>query len=281
MTMNWRLFVVALAILVMAGAPSSTQKPVAMDFHAGGDLIVLSQSGEVDAYDALSGQRLRGFNTASYVRPSDVTSTKISNAETIFVSGFYGRQSVVLQYTADGKLLDRFNTPDLAAGIDVDAGNRVLYTATPARTVYKVALDEKVRKPRLLAYLGPARTLGAVIFDPPRKRLLVADAQTGTLYAIDCATGSYSPLTSGLGRPMAMAFDRTYTTLYVADLEQGKIHMLKLSPARPPKSFITSLHDLDAIAQSPRPDTLFIADEKEGIFLFSTATGARTPIASR
>ena len=144
-----------------------------------------------------------------------------------------------------------------------------------------MALDEKVRKPRLLAYLGSARTLGAVIFDPPRQRLLVADAQAGTLYAIDCATGSYSLLTSGLGRPVAMAFDRTFTTLYVADVEGGEIHILKLSPACPLKSFTTSLHDLGAIAQSPRPDTLFIADENEGIFLFSTSTGTRTPIASR
>jgi len=277
--MIWRPVVAALAIVVLASA--AALKPVAMDFHAGGNLIVVSQSGEVGAYDALSGKRLRWFDIASYVRPSDVTSAKLGNDETIFVSGFYGRQSVVLQYSPDGKLLDRFNTPDLAAGIDVDAGNRVLYTATPARTVYKVALDEKPRKPRLLAYLGPARTLGAVIFDPPRKRLLAADAQTGSLYAIDCATGSYSLLTSGLGRPVAMAFDRTYTTLYVADVEQGKVHMLKLSSARPPKSITTSLRDLDAIAQSPRPDTLFIADENEGIFLFSTATGTRTPIASR
>ena len=278
--MNCRPVLAALAMLALAGA-STRSKPVAMDCHAGGNLIVLSLSGEVATYDAASGQRLRSFNIAPYVRPSDVTSAKISNTEMIFVAGFYGRQSVVLQYSLDGKLLDRFNTPDLAAGIDVDATRRVLYTATPGRTVYKVALDEKVRKPQPLAYLGTARTLGPVIFDPPRQRLLAADVQAGTLYAIDARTGSYALLASGLGRPVAMAFDPALTTLYIADFEDGQVHVLKLSPARPLKTFKTSLRDLDAIAQSPRPDVVFVADENEGIFLFSTSTGARTPIGSR
>jgi hypothetical protein len=279
--MSCRPLLAALALAALAAAPASSLKPVAMDFHPGGNLIVLSQSGEVDAYDALSGQRLRWFDIAAYVRPSDVVSVKLANAETVFVSGFYGRQSVVLQYSADGKLLDRFNVPDLASGTDVDADHRVLYTATPARTVYKVALDEKPRKPRLLAYLGPARTLGALIYDAPRQRLIVADAQAGTLYAIDCRTGSYAPLANGLGRPVAMAFDPAFTTLYVADVEDGKIHILKVAPARPQKTFTTSLRDLAAIARSPRPDSLFIADENKGVFVFSTSTGTRTPLASR
>lgn len=279
--MKYRPVLAAISMIVLAGASPRALKPVAMDCHAGGNLIVLSQAGQVDTYDAASGKRLRWFDIAQYVRPSDITSAKIANAETIFVAGFYGRQSVVLQYSAEGKLLDRFNTPDLAAGIDVDAAHRILYTATPARTVYKVNLDDKVRKPQLLASVGAAKTLGAVIFEPPRNRLLVADAQAGTLYAIDCKTGLYAQIASGLGRPVAMAFDPAYTTLYVADLEDGQIHILKFSPSRTLKTFTTTLQDLDAVAQSPRPETIFVADEKEGIFILSTSTGARTALPTR
>ena len=51
--MYWRPILGALAIVALAVAPARLQKPVAMDFHAGGNLIVLSQSGAVDAYDAI------------------------------------------------------------------------------------------------------------------------------------------------------------------------------------------------------------------------------------
>jgi DNA-binding beta-propeller fold protein YncE len=275
-------FSIVLPVLMIAIATDvfAETKPVAMDWHDGGSLVVLSRPGEVAVYDVEHHRHIRVFPIASNIRPSDIVSAKIFNAETLFVSGFYGRQSVILQYSLEGKLLNRFNTPDLAAGMDVDPVAHVLYAASPvSRTVYAISLGGTDQRPRLLAFVGLARTLGPVIFDAPHKRLLVADTQAGDLYAIDCRTGSYGTLTNGLGGPVALAFNKTFSVLYVADYISGKVHVLRFSPARPPEAIETSLPNLSSVATAPADDTLFIADEERGVFLFLTKTRVKSPIS--
>jgi outer membrane protein assembly factor BamB len=270
--------------LLLAALEASAQsvKPVAMHWHQGRNLFVLSQAGEVGVYDAEQRRIIRTFPIARNIRPADLTSAKIFDAETLFVSGFYGRQSVVLQYSPEGKLLNRFNVPDLATGIDVDPKNDLLYVASPiSRTVYGIALADTNRTPRRLAYLGVAQTLGPLIYDEPRKRLLVADTQAGRLYAVDPKTGSYKMLTSGLYLPTALAFDNTFSTLYVADAGDGKVQVLSFSQVQPPKAYKTSLRDLTSVARAPDAETVFIGDDKKGVFLFTPKTGEKTLIASR
>lgn len=274
------------SVLLLAALEASAQsvKPVAMHWHQGGNLFVLSNAGEVGVYDAEQRRLIRTFPIARNIRPADLTSAKIFDAETLFVSGFYGRQSVVLQYSPEGKLLNRFDVPDLAAGIDVDPENDVLYVASPiARTVYVIALVDTNRtaRPRRLSYLGGAQTLGPLIYDEPRKRLLVADTQAGRIYSVDCKTGLYKMLTSGLFLPTALAFDNTFSTLYVADAGDGKVQVLSFSQVQPPKAYKTSLRDLTSVARAPDAETVFIGDDKKGVFLFTPKTGEKTLIASR
>jgi 6-phosphogluconolactonase (cycloisomerase 2 family) len=271
---------IASAILLTASA-SFAAKPVAMDWHNGGSLYVLSKSGEVGVYDVERRHRLRTFSIESKIQAADIVSARIFNAETVFVSGFYGRQGVILQYSPEGKLLNRFTMPDLTVGLDVDPDAHVLYVACPnSRTIYSIDLAAQGPRPQLLAFIGLARTLGPVTFDAPRKQLIVGDPQSGSLFAIDCRRKSIARLTNGLGGPVALAFDKSYSSLYVADYIGGKIHVIKFPPPiRSAKAVATSLHDLSAIAPSPADDNVFIADEERGVFLLSTRTGEKSSIS--
>jgi len=270
-----------IVLVAVAASSQSVERPIALDWHEGGNLFVLDDAGRVAVYDVKQKRRIRVFVLERSIRPADIVSAKIFNTETVFVSGSYGRQSVVLQYSPEGVLLNRFDTPDLAAGMDIDPSTHILYLASPvSRKIYSVSLEGKERRVRFLSYVGLAKTIGPLAFDQPRRRLLAGDVQSGALYAVDIRNGEYKLIANGLGSPVALAFDKTFSILYVADYSNGRIQSLKLPAATAATAWKTSMRDLSGVAPSSMPDSIFITDEKQGVFLLSIRTGQKSSIAN-
>jgi hypothetical protein len=74
------------------------------------------------------------------------------------VSGFLGRSGAVWQYTAEGQPYAKFETPELAASIDVDPERHLLYIASPVTNVlYAINIDQKGSSAKRIAYIRGER----------------------------------------------------------------------------------------------------------------------------
>jgi len=122
----------------------------------------------------------------------------------------------------------------LLAGMAVAPGGGVAYLASPRRTeIYRLQLDTKRTSPNNIA-LNPiatiprATTLGAIVVDAKRDRILAADPIDGVVYYLPSAGGAAVKLVGGLGEPGSLAIDALTDRLFVSDRSGGKLWVLPL-----------------------------------------------------
>lgn len=265
-----RVLMTALAVLALAAA---NKGPIALDWHPGGRLYLLLPNGSVSILEETTKRKLTTIPSMFGIVPVEIYSTQIKGREYVFVSGFLGRSAAVWQYTSEGKPFARFATPEQAASFDVDPGRRVLYVASPVTNlVYAIGLDQTGSSAKRVAYLREAEAVGPIIFDEGRNRLLVGDTGRGTLYEIDPTTGAYQQIASDLGRPMSLAMDTAFKTLFVADAMTGRIYLFRLEKGafKRADAIFTGLRDLSTVSLGPG-ETIYVADEKSA-YQFSLKT---------
>jgi hypothetical protein len=254
-----RSIVIALAALSIAAAPGNG--PIASDWHQGGHLYLLLKNGSVAILDEITKRRLGGISAIFAFEPVEIFSARLQDREYVFVSGFSGRAGAIYQYTAEGKLLAKFDTPEQAASFDVDPERHLLYVASPVTNViYAINVDKKGAAKRL-AYIRDAAALGPVIYDPGRNRVLLGDTGRGVLYEIDATTGFYREIASNLGHPISLGIGPMSRRLFVADSMTGLIHVLRLDNGdfKYSEAINTGLRSLSAITMGPN-ESLLIAD---------------------
>ncbi|HEX7191838.1 MAG TPA: hypothetical protein VF381_09745 [Thermoanaerobaculia bacterium] len=265
-----RALLIGAAVLALAAA---SKGPIALDWHPGGRLYLLLTNGSVSILDEATKRKVATIPATFGIVPVEIYSTQIKGREFVFVSGFLGRSGAVWQYTAEGQPYARFATPEQAASFDVDPGRRVLYVASPVTNlVYAIGLDQTGSSPKRVAYLREAEAVGPIIFDQGRNRVLVGDTGRGTLYEIDPTTGAHQQIASELGRPMSLAMDAAFKTLFVADAMTGRVYLFRLENGafKRADAIFTGLRDLSTVSLGPG-DTIYVADEK-GAFQFSLKT---------
>jgi hypothetical protein len=254
-----RSIVIALAALSIAAAPGNG--PIASDWHQGGHLYLLLKNGSVAILDEITKRRLGSISAIFAFEPVEIFSARLQDREYVFVSGFSGRAGAIYQYTAEGKLLAKFDTPEQAASFDVDPERHLLYVASPVTNViYAINVDKKGAAKRL-AYIRDAAALGPVIYDPGRNRVLLGDTGRGVLYEIDATTGFYRQIASNLGHPISLGIGPLSRRLFVADSMTGLIHVLRLDNGdfKYSEAITTGLRSLSAITMGPN-ESLLIAD---------------------
>jgi DNA-binding beta-propeller fold protein YncE len=265
-----RVLMIALAVVSLAAA---SKGPIALDWHPGGRLYLLLTNGSVSILDETSKRKLATIPSMFGIVPVEIYSEEIKGREYVFVSGFLGRSAGVWQYTAEGQPVAKFATPEQAASFDVDPVRRVLYVASPVTNlVYAIGLDQRGSSAKRVAYLREAEAVGPILFDQGRNRVLVGDTGRGTLYEIDPTTGAHQQIASDLGRPMSLAMDAAFKTLFVADALTGRIYVFRVEKGalKRADAIFTGLRDLSAVSLGPG-DTIYVADEN-GAYQFSLKT---------
>jgi len=271
-----------LVVMIVLGTLNTTaqtiDRPIAMDYHSGGNLYVLGAEGQVWGISA-SGTRMLMSSQAYGFRAADIVSARLNGQETIFISGFLGREGIIFQYSASsGQLLGKTPTPELAAGFDVDPGTQspknehILYVASPVTNTvfsFRVETGQMIGQ---LASLKDAGSLGPLLFNRFHNSVFVADPLKGRVYEIGVNGERYSVIATG-GNPTALALGDD-GDLYVADAQNGKIlrFMTNSSTQSYSPRVLTIpqlLSRLSGLSIGPS-GTLFIADQEKGVFQLSS-----------
>jgi hypothetical protein len=268
--------VIALAGLVMTAATGNG--PIGLDWHIGGHLYVLLRDGSVSILDEISRRKLATIPPVFGMSPVEIFSARLNEREYVFVSGFSGRSATVWQYTAEGKPYAKFETPEQAAGFDIDPERHLLYIASPVTScVYAINIDQKGSSARRVAYIREAQAAGPLVFDRGRNRVMLGDTGRGVLYDVDVTTGTYQQIVSSLQRPISLAIGGGFRRLFVADSTTGRIHIFRLDNGefKHSEEIATGLRGLAAVTFGPN-ETLIVADG-HGNWQLSLTTKKLTP----
>jgi DNA-binding beta-propeller fold protein YncE len=139
----------------------------------------------------------------------------------------------------------------LWAGVAINQDGKTAYIATSQREILKAYIgttsNEKDGKAKsatrfeLLQKVQRADTLGPMVFDAKRRRLLVADPIQGTIFSVEVGRSDSSILVKQVGEPYALALDAVADRLYVADAEGGQVLAVDLADSAPEAKVFTHI----------------------------------------
>ncbi len=111
-----------------------------------------------------------------------------------------------------------------AAAFDL-SGRRLFLSSEDSPTLFMAGLEDGGARPRVLVELPGSAPLGALYFERSGSRLFALQGTRGALWEVDLRSDPpvAKVVSSGLGRPSALAFDSGRRRLYVSDAEEGRI----------------------------------------------------------
>lgn len=159
------------------------------------------------------------------------------------------------------------------SGLTVDSGgNNAFVTRARRAEIYSMDL-RKPGMPRFLVALRSATTLGAIVFDQRRRRLLVADPIEGNIYAV-AEVGGPVEIIARVGEPEAMAIDEVSDELIVGDSSAGKVYAVKLGGSGSPRVLFRCTVNLSGLGVG-RDGSIWIGDSREGVVSRYSRGGSR------
>jgi DNA-binding beta-propeller fold protein YncE len=165
-------------------------------------------------------------------------------------------------------------------GPAVEPDGRTAYVANSRRPeIYRINLTQSLSAPAHLATVRSAETLGAMVLDARRRRLLVTDPFQGLLLEVPLTQApSKAPskiLLADLGEPYALALDAAADRLFIADAAEGSILVAGLGqPSLKARTFarVPGLQQPKGLALAP-DGTLWVLDSKTATLFQLSGTG--------
>jgi SMP-30/gluconolaconase/LRE-like protein len=235
----------AAAGLLLAGGTGASREdhpaPGALSILSSGELVILDLRLGLfrftpDPGKPASGKLSRLVTGFGLYEGTDLQVARIGGEEAIFVSqaSLASLGARLMWLNLQGKEKGSWFLPPWkggsCTGVAVDAGALVAYVASPQTgEIFKFDLRSPRTSFRPLARISQESALGAMVLDSKRRRLLVADALLGSLYAVDLDTGKSTRLAKSLGEPSALALDAKTDELFVADASGRRLWRLPLT----------------------------------------------------
>jgi hypothetical protein len=187
--------------------------------------------------------------------PWDIATHRTSGGDQIFVTTrlrssttqgvVYGR---LQRFDVAGKLTGEWLAgPALAlSGIVITADGRTAYlTGGQTPEVFRLDLSRTKSTPTLVTVLRRAETLGALVLDSRRRRLLAADSYLGTVNVVHLEGSRSAVFLEGFGEPTALAIDAGGDRLFVADAGEDRIFVVDLTAEKPKPRSLAVVKGLD------------------------------------
>lgn len=220
--------IAALFVLAVASQAFAID-PGAVTALRNGDLAIMDSSHGIAIVSGANAPRsiVRDFRGAV---ASDLTPLGDTLLVTLNIREKAASFSRLAQYDLSGKKIAEWalNQPGgILAGVAVDPAGQFVY-CTDARLGQVYRADLRSKKPSLdfLTKIRDAAILGPLVVDAKKRRLLVADVQTGRIYAVpfDAPRTGVSIVNEGtLVEAVAMSIDPATDTLYIADAARRRI----------------------------------------------------------
>lgn len=226
---------------------SRAQSPIAMSALSSGSLVVLGARGSLSIVNTENSEIRRVKQTLGYYNPADMAAAHIGQTDVILVAMYsnYGiaqqsveRRGILAEYSTSGEQLRTWPfVGRVFDAIAVDPDHKVAYLGEGLRgQISTLNLDAPTAEIKVLQELPASSRLGALAFDPDQQRLFAADAEQGQIYVIDVKHGTARTLTTSLGEPAALAYDRNGHNLYVADAARRCVWRVAVDDGIPTKA---------------------------------------------
>jgi sugar lactone lactonase YvrE len=215
----------------------------------------------------------------------DFTAVRLNGGDAFFVSRLLRANKGVpfarlTRFNTRGQTTGEWslNTLGWLAGIAVDPSQQVAY-CSDSRLGEVYRLDTKLEKSSFstLVKIRDAGTLGSVLLDSKRRRLLVADIEKSKIYSVSLPDKRVDVVlaNASMREPAAMALDVANDRLYIADTAQRKIWVGSLTdPKLKIRSFGDSVTFREPIGLAVGSDgSLWVADRGAHQLLRFSAAG--------
>jgi DNA-binding beta-propeller fold protein YncE len=261
----------------------STVEPAAIATLSSGEVLVLdSVQGVVKISERGRSQVVRGFEA---FQGADLATAPSDGGESVFVTLQIRFKSDVpfsrlCRWTVAGKRTGEWllgNGAGILAGVAVDPRQQIAYCSdVRSKTIYKLNLNKPGAKFEPISRING--TPGALILDAKRRRLLVADVETGKILAVGIDSGQVDTLLDkgSIVEPVALAFDESRDRLYIADAAKRRVWFGNAAADRLKiEQFAKSQGFSEPVGLAVgRDGTLWVADRGSRLLLLLTPDGA-------
>jgi len=278
---SWLVCLSFLVTPVWAGGPPH---PAALAMLSTGQLAVLDDE---EGIFIVAGQGVVGHPVSEFhaFTAIDFTAIRLTGGDSFFVSRLLRASKNVpfarlSRFNAKGQPTGEWslNTFGWLAGIAVDPSQQMAY-CSDSRLGEVYRLDTKQEKAPFvsLVKIHDAGTLGSLVLDSRRHRLLVADIEKAKIYSVNLADKRVDVVlaNASMREPAAMTLDTVNDRLYIADTAQRKIWVGSLTdPKLKVRSFGDSVSFREPIGLAVGADgSLWVADRGAHQLLRFTADG--------
>jgi hypothetical protein len=210
--------------------------PVALSrLQPAGDLFALSNDpGRVyKLHD--DGQQLSllgSFALPGYRSAGDFVAAVVNGEQDIIITGVSLRSGFVDLYGSDGTPKRSWTSSHVLGGPAYDPNGRTIYTASEdSNEIYRAGIADTDKSMKFVAEVVGAKSLGPVVLDTVRGRLLIGDVDGGYLYSLGLTDHKSHLLAQGLGTPRALMLSTDGRELFIADSASRRIYRLDLTHA--------------------------------------------------